>query len=166
MTTDCPKDILKVGLRKLHAGERHVSDEQQVERKRPIWVWLLSLFFLLSAIWTLLSFYMIWSGAIPLGPTQQAYFDRLTPIDYALTIVIGLLNLSAAIALFLLRKIARDLFLASLGLSLILVAWQAATKGWVEALGGAGFVGVLIGYILLIVVCIYAWHLRKKGVLR
>jgi hypothetical protein len=146
-------------------GERNVSDEQHVERKRPIWVWLLSLFFLLSAIWTLLSFFMIWSGAIPLEPAQKAYFDRLTPIDYALTIVVGLLNLSAAIALFLLRKIARDLFLASLALSLILAAWQAATKGWVDALGGPGFVGVLIGYILLIAVCIYAWHLRRKGVL-
>jgi hypothetical protein len=103
---------------------------------------------------------------IPLEPVQKAYFDRLTLIDHVLTIVVGLLNLSGAIALFLLRKIARDLFLSSLGMSFILAAWQAATKGWVEAIGGAGFVGVLIGYALLILVCIYAWHLSKEGLLR
>ena len=143
-----------------------MNDEQHVHRKRPIWIWLISLFFFVSAIWTLLSFYLIWSGAIPLEPAQRAYFDRLTLIDHALTIVVGLLNLSGAIALFLLRRIARNLFLSSLGMSLILAAWQAATKGWVEAIGGAGFVGVLIGYALLIVVCIYAWHLSKEGVLR
>src|SRR5262245_18525523 len=115
-----------------------LNNEQHVHRKRPIWVWLISLFFLVSAIWTLLSLYLIWSGAIPLEPAQQAYFDRLTLIDHVLTIVVGVLNLSGAIALFLLRKIARDLFLSSLGMRLFLALWVSSTQGWIEVLGRGG----------------------------
>jgi hypothetical protein len=75
-----------------------MSDDQKVRHKRPIWIWLISLFFFLSAIWTLLSFYLIWSGSFPLEPAQKAYFARLTLIDYALSIIGGLLNMSAAVA--------------------------------------------------------------------
>jgi hypothetical protein len=143
-----------------------MSDEQRVRHERPILVWLISAFFFLSAIWTLLSFYLILSGAIPLEPAQKAYFDRLTPLDYALTVATGLLNLAGAVMLFLLRKIALYLFLSAIGLTAVSTLWQAAAKGWVEALGGAGLVGALIGYVLLVVVCIYAWRLSKKGVLQ
>ena len=142
-----------------------MSDEQHVSHERPVLVWLISAFFFLSAIWTFLSFYLILSGAIPLEPAQKAYFDRLTPIDYVLTIGIGLLNLAGAITLFLLRKIARYLFLSSLGLSLVVMLWHLTTKGWAEAAGGATSVGALIGYVLLVAVCMYAWRLSKKGVL-
>jgi hypothetical protein len=141
------------------------NDEQIVRRKRPILVWLISLFILLSAIWTLLSFYLILTGAIPLDPAQKAYFDRLTLIDHVSTIIPGLLNMSAAVALFLLRRIALYLFLSASGLSFVLAAWHATAKGWVEALGGAGLIGALIGYVLMIAVLIYTWRLSKKGVL-
>ena len=112
-----------------------------------------------------LSFYLILSGAIPLEPAQKAYFDRLTPIDDMLTVATGLLNLAGAVMLFLLRRIALYLFLSAIGLTAVSTLWQAAAKGWVEALGGAGLVGALIGFSL-VVVCIYAWRLSKKGVLQ
>jgi hypothetical protein len=141
------------------------GEDQKVRRKRPILVRVISLFFLLSAIWTLLSFYLILSGTIPLQPAQKAYFDGLTPIDYASTIVVGLLNMTAAVMLFLLRRIARDLFLASFGISFVLAVLHTTTKGWAEALGGPGLIGALIGYVLVIGVCIYAWRLSARGVL-
>ena len=37
-----------------------MQDDLQVRRKRPTWVWLISLFFVLSAGWTLLSFALVW----------------------------------------------------------------------------------------------------------
>lgn len=143
-----------------------MSNEFKAQRERPVWVWLISIYFFLSAIWSLLSLYLILSGTIPLEPAQKAYFDRQTPVDYALIILAGLLNLAGAVTLFLLRKIARYLFLSALGLLAVSTLWHAAAKGWIEASGVAGFVGVLIGYALLVIVCIYAWRLSKKGVLQ
>ena len=73
--------------------------------------------------------------------------------------------MTAAVALFLLRRIALGLFLSALGLSFFLAAWHAATKGWVEAMGGPGLIGALSAYVLKIAVCIYTWRLSKKGAL-
>jgi hypothetical protein len=142
-----------------------MSDAQYVRHGRPVLVWLISAFFFLSAIWTLLSFYMVLSGAIPLEPAQKAYLDRLTPIDYSLAIVLGSLNLAGAVMLFLLRKIALYLFLTAFALSVVLMLWHVATKGWAEAAGAAMSIGALMGYVLSAMVCIYAWRLSKKGVL-
>lgn len=143
-----------------------MTKENESRRKRPIWVWIVSIFFFLSAGWTLWSFYLINTGTIPLGPAQEAYFDSLTTTDYTLTIAIGVANLIGAVALFLLRKVALYFFLTALGANLILAAWHGATKGWAEALGGSGLVGALFGYVLLFAACIYAWKLAKRGTLR
>jgi hypothetical protein len=143
-----------------------MSDEQKTSRKRPVWVWVISIFFFISAGWTLLSFYLIWSGVIPLAPAQKAYFDQLTLFDYGQSIVVGLLNMTGAVALFLLRRIALAFFLSGLGLGIISVVWHAATKGWIAAIGGPGLVGVLLGYVIVIAVCAYVWRLSKTGVLR
>ena len=51
-------------------------------RKRPAWVWIISIFYIISAVWTLFSFFLIFSGALPLPPQQAAYFRSLTSIDY------------------------------------------------------------------------------------
>ena len=83
----------------------------------------------------LLSFYLILSGAIPLEPAQKAYFDSLTLIDHVSTIIPGLLNISAAVALFLLRRIALYLFLSALGLNFVLAAWHGTTKEWAKHWG-------------------------------
>jgi hypothetical protein len=141
-------------------------DAAPARPKRPIWVWVISIFFFVSAGWTLLSFALIFSGIIPLDAAQKAYFDKLTAVDYAATLIIGACNFIGAIALFLLRRIAVPLFATALALTLVMTIWQSATKGWVEAMSGPGLVGALVGYALLIVVCIYAWHLSRKGVLR
>jgi len=142
-----------------------MTDGTLQKRKRPGWIWAISIFFFLSAGWTLLSFYLINTGAVPLIATQKEYFGRLTGLDYGLSVIMGLANLIGAVALFFLRKVAFYLFATALGANLILAAWHTATKGWVAAIGGAGFVGVVIGWVLLTVVCIYSWRLVQRGVL-
>ncbi|RAI24299.1 hypothetical protein, partial [Rhodoplanes serenus] len=78
----------------------------------------------------------------------------------------ALLNVAGAVALFMLRKAALPLFLASVVLGLLVLAWQTVARGWTEATGGSGLVGSAIGYALLIAVCLYAWRLTRRGVLR
>jgi hypothetical protein len=145
-------------------GRIQMADQNQ-SRKRPGWVWAISVFFFLSAGWTLVSFFLINTGAVTPNALQEAYFSSLTGVDYGLTILIALANLLAAVALFLLRKIAFYLFLTAFGANLLLTAWHTVTKGWVAAMGAAGLIGALIGWILVIAVCIYSWRLIQRGVL-
>jgi len=142
-------------------------DAAPARQKRPIWVWLISIFFFVSAGRTLLSFFLIFSGIIPIDALPKAYFERLTAIDYAATIIIEASSFIGAIALFLLRRFAVAVFATALALTFAIIIWQPVTKGWIEAMTGPGLVGVLVGYaLLLILVCAYAWHLNRKGVLR
>lgn len=133
--------------------------------KRPILVWVISIFVFLSSAWALYSIFLVTSGGVPLTPEQQQYFDNLSTFDYASSIAIGLLNVAGAVALLLLRKEAFPLFAGSLGLNILVTIWHALAKNWLEAIGQSGLVGVFIGLGIAAAVCFYAWHLKRTGVL-
>lgn len=137
-----------------------------IATRRPWWVWVISIFFFFSAGWTLFSFYLISSGAVPLNAAQVAYFDSLTTLDYISSVGIGLINISAAIALFFLRKASFYLFASALAVNLLLTVWHVATKGWIAAMSGSGPLVVIIGLGILLAVCAYSWRLIQRGILR
>lgn len=135
------------------------------KKKRPVLIWIISIFFVVSAGWALLSFYLVLSGAIPLELQQKEYFDSLSIFDYGYTIAIGLLNLTGAIALFMLRVIAFYVFSSALALNILATIWNIVSKGWLEAIGNSGLVGMLIGLGIAAGVCLYSFNLMKRGVL-
>jgi len=141
-----------------------MEDNQSI-RKRPKKVWLISVFYLFSAGFILLSFYLINSGKVPLSEAQQTYFASLNPLDYFFSITLGVINMSGAISLFLLRKVAYPLFVCALALRFVLSGWFALNKGWLAVLGGTGGVSPLIGWGISIAVCIYTKRLINRGVL-
>jgi len=134
-------------------------------RKRTGWIWAISIFYLFSVDWTLLSFVLIYTGTISVNPAQRAYLDNLSTFDLGITVLIGLLNLSGVVALFVLNRVAVKLFVVALVASVLVALWHAAAKGWLQALGGPGFMGTMIGFGIAAAVCIYAWKLTKKGIL-
>jgi hypothetical protein len=134
-------------------------------RKRTAWIWAISIFYLFSVGWTLLSFVLIYTGTISVNPAQRAYLDSLSTFDLGVSVLIGLLNLSGVVALFVLNRVAVKLFVIALAASVLVALWHAATKGWLQALGGPGFMGTIIGFGISAAVCIYAWKLTKKGIL-
>lgn len=142
-----------------------MQDSSQA-RKRPGWVWAISIFYFLSAAYTLLAFYLIYSGSIPLQPAQRAYFSQLTFLDIGASVLIGTLNLAGAVTLFILRRIAFSLFATAFALGILTTVWHTIEKGWVAAVGSAGLVGAFIGWALAIAICAYTWRLGKAGVLR
>jgi hypothetical protein len=141
-------------------------EAEVVTAKRPGWVWAITIFFFIWVGWTLLSFLLIRSGAVPLNAAQAAYFDSLTALDYLASIGVGLANLAGAIALFRLRRAAFYIFAGSVGANLLLTLWHATAKGWVAAMSGSGLVGAAIGFGLLFAVCLYSRRLLQRGVLR
>jgi hypothetical protein len=142
-------------------GQREVSDYSDVRRGRPAGVWLISLFGILFVAWMLLTVALVLSGAVRIGtPLETSLAEKLP------TIVLGLLIVAASVALLLLRRIARDLFVCALGLDLLLAASHMTQTGWAEELWGGGSVVKWIWHVYLIVACIYAWRLRNTGELR
>jgi hypothetical protein len=136
------------------------------QANRPIWVWIISIFFMLSAGYTVLSYALIYSGSVPITPAQRAYFSSQTAIDNLATIGIASLNILGAIWLFRLRRAAPYFFLSAFVLSLLLFTYQIAAKNWLGAISGTGLVGVIIGQLLIIGVLVYSFRLRKLGVLK
>jgi len=126
--------------------------KNQETQKRPGWVWVISLWLSVSAGWTLLSLFLIFSGLIELNGGQEAYFNALSPFDYVLSIGISLANFSGAIYLFFLKRIAYYLFLGALILNILTSIWHVVSGSFVEALGVSGLIGALIGLLLLIII--------------
>ncbi|MDA0238266.1 MAG: hypothetical protein O3B03_07110 [Proteobacteria bacterium] len=131
--------------------------------RRPIGVWLVSAFYLLSAGWTLLSFALIFGGAIKITAAQEAYFASLSGVDWFFSLAIGVVGFSAAVCLFLLRRVALALFPIALALNLAFTAVHVMRTNWAEALGGAGLVGALFGWLILVAVIVYTRRLAKRG---
>jgi hypothetical protein len=134
-------------------------DHQTIRRQRPALVWLISLFGLLYVAWTVLAIILAQSGAINVEPLDVTLSQKLP------TIVLGLLIVAAAVALFLLRKISRGLFLAALGIDLALALIHMSQIGSLEELWGPGSVAKWIWHIYLIAACVYAWRLSENNVL-
>jgi hypothetical protein len=138
----------------------------QPPRRRPKLVWAIFLCTILSTGLVALSFALVLSGAIPLGPEEEEYFRNLTPTDYAFTVFNGSLNLVAAIALFRLKGIAVYLYAAALVFGVLYTLVLAATTNFTMALGGgSGMGGMLMGFVVWAAVCAYAWRLKVRGVL-
>lgn len=140
-------------------------NEVHQSRRRPIWVWVITVFYLLSAGFTLLSFVWINIGAAKLDAAQEAYFASLTSVDWFFTLSIGVVTIAGAISLFQLRRLAVTLFSISLALNLAFTAFHIMRTNWIEVLGGPGLFGMLIAWLILISVILYARRLTKRGVL-
>ena len=134
-------------------------------RRRPIGVWVICLFYALSAVWSLFSFTVVLSGAIPLNPAQHEYLASQTNLDWFLLVVSGVLGLSASVSLFLLRRVAIALFSVNFALGVILTIYQSVRTNLLEAAGGPSIVGMLLGWLIAVAVILYARMLAKRGVL-
>ncbi len=136
------------------------------QRKRPKLIWVITIFYFVSAGWTLLSFALIYSGVIPLNEAQADYFKSQTILDILFTIVIGLLNLLGAFFLFLLRRTAYYLFLSAFAFGLLMTIYHIIFKNWLAAIGCPGLIGAIIGWGISIAIIIYARKLTKAEILK
>ncbi len=143
-----------------------MSNSQVVKNKRTVWVWVISIFYFFSAGYTLLSFYLIHSGFVSLPEETRLYLEGLSVFDYIFTILIGLMNLSGAVTLFLLRKIAYPLFLISFISNILMSIIHMLTRDLLSAFVSGGAIGMFIGWGIILAACLYSRHLSKSGVLQ
>jgi hypothetical protein len=148
-----------------------VGFPQQGKRSRPVLVWLITFFFGLSTVWTLLSLLLVATNAIPtsaipLPPATREYFDRLTVLDHGFSVGLSALNLYGLALLFLMRANAIRVFLAALAASPLMTGYHLVVKGLASAVDGPAGVGMLLGWLLWCGVLLYAYRLNARGILR
>jgi len=144
-----------------------------LSRVRPGWVWVLSIFYIVTSVWGLLARVLIYIGMSPVPEQQQAILRNQSTGSILFGVVLTLINLAAAILLWLLRKRAFDLFVAAFALSVISVIWQFIGGGPLASILAQGALvavitifGIVVGCGISLAVCLYAWSLRQRGVLQ
>jgi hypothetical protein len=154
--------------RPLSTYDRAATNEAPLTKKRPGWVWAICIFYSISFVVLCLLMYLIFSGAVPMTPQLKAALARLSAFDYVVIIVQPLLSISAAVALFLLRRQATFLFWSSLAVAVAADVWQFALGSGMTAFNsrpGASS-GAFFGFGIQLAVCFYAESLRIQGTLR
>jgi len=134
--------------------------------KRPKLVWVITIFYFLSAGYILLAVILIYGGFITLSDVQQAYIESETNFDKSVSLFIGALNLYGAVLLFRLKKHAFHIFLCAFVISILMTIYECICKNWIQAIGGPGFIGTLIGYGISIAIIKYTRSLMIKEILK
>jgi len=146
--------------------QKEINESKSEQKKRPKLVWVITIFYILSAGWMLLSLVLIYSGVFPINEAQKAYFDSQNIFDIILTVSGASLNLLGVILLFLLRRQAFHCFLTAFSIGLLMTVYHILFKNWLGAIGGSGLVGGLISWIICISIIIYSNKLIKSGTLK
>lgn len=131
--------------------------------KRPLLVWVILAFYLLSAASLLVK-----SVTMLIGPTSgqlDAQGHAYTAFDYLESAGFAGLKLYAAIMLFRLRRIAVKLFLATLVLNVVATGYDLVSKGLPPPGGPVTLLSLMIGFGVFLLVCFYAWRLERRHVL-
>ena len=142
-------------------GNEQTLDMEPALRKRPKLAWVISIYYILSAGITILSFVLISTGAIQINEITKAYYDSQNIFDHTLTITIGFLNILGATFLFLLRRYAYHCFLTAFAFGIVMYVYHIIFKNWLGAIAGAGLVGAVIGLLISIAIILYSKKLMK-----
>lgn len=133
--------------------------------KPPRWVWIISVFYIISSVWTSTSWYIVVSRGMHNTPETKTYFGSLMALNYGLMIAQALVTLSAAIMLLLLSKAAYRLFCAAFIMALISAAVRPGGLRTMQSVKG-GILGYFLGMMILLGICLYTKQLRDQGKLR
>lgn len=130
-------------------------------RKRPGLVWLIFLYYLLTVVPG--AALLIWFlQKAPDSVQARSAIDMLTPLDWTFTGLKMVFELSAAIALFGLRRAAYPLFVGGLCVSIIQTAMQ---RGSLFSRTDSHSMQILAFSAIDLLACLYARSLRSRSVL-
>lgn len=125
-------------------------------------MWIISALIVLSVLSTNL-YLLLYLLGIGDNTEFAARLESMTMVDYARRMVFGVLELAAAVSLFLLRKLAVQLFLGLLVLLVVFILYSLVTG----ALGMQDFLTIAAGGLIVFGVPLwYALRLQAQGTLR
>ena len=143
-----------------------MTNEGENTRRRPVGVWVISGFYALAVPCLLLMLVVVLSGPVELRATAVKRFETLGMLEWFFTLAGVVVGVSAAVCLFLLRRVAVALFVVEFGLNLANSAYRALTTDWLETLGGTQVASMVLVWFTMAVVIAYTRGLAKSGVLK
>jgi hypothetical protein len=143
-----------------------MTNEAENARRRPAGVWVISGFYALSMGCVLLSYVLLLSGPAVLRTAVGRHLEAMGVVGWFFTLAMGVSGLSAALFLFLLRRAAVALFVVAFGLNLGYTVYLALATDWFETINASGLVSIVLAWISMGAVILYARGLAKSGVLR
>ncbi|NDY58643.1 hypothetical protein G3N56_18060 [Desulfovibrio sulfodismutans] len=133
--------------------------------RRPLPVWIIFLFYAISSIYSILSVFLITSGALDLPPEQQAYVARFTTFDMVIGYIVAAVTIIGVFLLFRLKKAAVPTLFLALGVNVFSSAAFYLKNDPTRVIDPSGLLYQAGGVALFAVVCLYARHLGRHGVL-
>ncbi len=133
--------------------------------KRPGWVWVISIWYMLSALISPLSVYLVLTGFVPLNAAQRLYYDNLGIVGYMIFLIGVGLTFGAGLSLFLLRKVTINIWLALIVFGVLSHIYNLAANNWIAAVGTGGIIGAVISLVIAIAVYLYTRRLEARGIL-
>lgn len=134
--------------------------------RRPILVWVIFLFYLVSSVQVIVSMFFIAAGGVDLTPEMQAYLAKFSILDRVIGYVNAAVTLVGVTLLLGLRRQAVHVLALGFALNLFstAVVWFKADP--LEVVSTKGLLAQLCGIALFGAVVFYAWRLGKRGLLQ
>jgi hypothetical protein len=132
---------------------------------RTFLVWVIFLLIVIGVIFQFGSIILLFSGALPIPPEAMAELNVVSSEEIAVDLLVGLYSLVAGIALFMMRRIALPLFLASIPIAIAQYAWTIHLHGWDMIMGNGGMLVMVFVFGVGILICFYIWTLDRRGAL-
>ena len=135
------------------------------KRKRPILVWIIFLFYLISSVQVIVAMFFISAGGVDMAPEQQAYLAKFTALDRVMGYANAGLSLIGVSLLFSLRRQAVNVLALAFALNLFstAVVWFRTDPAAVTS--PTGLLAQALGIAMFGLVVFYAWRLNKRGML-
>ena len=135
------------------------------QRKRPILVWIIFLFYLISSVQVIVAMFFISAGGVDMAPEQQAYLAKFTALDRVMGYANAGLSLVGVTLLFSLRRQAVNVLALAFALNLFstAVVWFKTDPAAVTS--PTGLMAQALGIAMFGLVVFYAWRLNKRGML-
>ena len=134
-------------------------------RKRPVLVWIIFIFYLISSVQVIVAMFFVAAGGVDMAPEQQAYLAKFTVMDRVIGYVNAGLSLVGVSLLFSLRKQAVNVLALAFSLNLFstAVVWLRTDPAAVTSV--QGLIGQGLGIAMFGLLVFYAWRLNKRGLL-
>jgi hypothetical protein len=129
--------------------------------KRPLFVWIIAIYYTVTLVAGALSICLILSHAIPISMATRAEFTKIPVFDYGASTLVALMIAVSTYNLFLMRKVALPLYVAAFILNLALLIWDKASNS-IAIKGGYPILAVTGSFA----VALYAAHLTQKRLLK
>jgi hypothetical protein len=142
-----------------------MAENEAPRTGRPILVWIIFLFYLISSIQVIVGMFFIAAGGVDMTPEQQALLAQFSLFDRVIGYANAAVTLVGVTMLLALRRQAVAVLAVAFALNLFSTAVVWFRTDLAAHTSTKGILAQLLGIAIFGAVVFYAWRLEKRGIL-